>query len=389
MSFVALSSGQPAPVDGQCDPAFKPVREAFTEGFLATAPFSELGAAFAVHDGERLLVDLWGGYCDTARTRPWQQDTLVNVWSTTKGLMALVIAQLVDHGLCDYDARVALYWPEFALGGKQDVTVAQMLSHQAGLNGFVAPTSVADLGNWELVTARLASQAPAWQVGAHSSYHAITFGFLAGELARRITGKSPRALIERDLAAPLGLDMFLGLPVAETRRVSDLLPPGQATIDANSVNSLALPALMNPVILGEDANQPAWRAAQIPAANGHTTARALATLWGMVAGQKPSPALPGPSVLDALRTTRTAGDDLMLGPGAWGAGVMINRTGMFGPGPGAFGHCGWGGSLGFADPDSRVGIGYVMNRMGQGVLHDPRPMLLSALTIDCLGRAGS
>lgn len=372
-------------VSGTTDPAFARVREVFEAHFRPDAPVQEIGAAFSAYAGGRCVVDLWGGVRSTVTQEPWTADTLVNVWSTTKGVMAITMAQLVAGGKLDYGAPVARYWPEFAAAGKAAVTVEQVLSHQAGLNGFAEPTTLEDFGDWALVTGRLAAQAPAWTPGEKNSYHAMTYGFLAGEIARRVTGRMPRELIAEAVAGPLDADFQIGAAEADWSRVAPLVPPPPPVdTPAPAFDPLALAGVVNPQLKGDDANRPAWRRAQVPAGNGHATARALVAIYSGLGRTLLSPA--GVAAMTAIRTDR---DDLLLGPGAWAAGMMINRGGLFGPGPRAYGHCGWGGSYGYADPDLGVAVGYTPNRMNAGVLQDPRGMALAAAVAECVGRAGS
>ncbi|HRP09442.1 MAG TPA: serine hydrolase domain-containing protein [Terricaulis sp.] len=373
-------------VSGKTDPAFARVREVFEAHFQPDATLQEVGAAVAVCAGRRCVVDLWGGVRSTETKEAWTPDTLVNVWSTTKGIMAIAVAQLVAAGKLDYAAPVARYWPEFAAAGKDGVTVEQVMSHQAGLNGFAEPTTVEDFGDWETVTARLAVQAPLWPPGEKNSYHAMTYGFLAGEIARRASGLMPRELIAQTVAGPINADFQIGVAEADWTRTAPLIPPPRSPADAPTLefDPLAAACAVNPQLKGSDANRPEWRRAQIPAGNGHATARALATIYGELGGALLSPA--GVEAMTAVRTTR---DDLLLGPGAWAAGMMINRAGLFGPGPRAYGHCGWGGSYGYADPDLKIAVGYTPNRMNTSVLQDPRGMALAAAVAECAGRAGS
>lgn len=281
-----MSEHQPA-VDGHCDPRFTAVRTAFEENFR---DHGELGAAVTVTVGGETLVDLWGGWADAARTRPWERDTLVNVWSTTKGPMALCAHILADRGLLDLDAPVATYWPEFAAAGKENILVRHLLSHRAGLAGLREPHSLAQLYDWELTTERLAAMEPWWEPGTRSGYHAITYGFLVGEVVRRVSGLLPSAFLEREVTGPLGIDFTIGLPEKEAGRAAELLHPPVASASEQAaifsqLAPAAIAALTNPVAGAAEANTPEWRAAEIPAANGHGTARAIAALYGVFAGR--------------------------------------------------------------------------------------------------------
>jgi CubicO group peptidase (beta-lactamase class C family) len=371
------------------DPAFSRVKEVFLANFETSAPHREIGAAMAVYAGGRCVVDLWSGVADPATGRLWASDTLVNVFSTTKGLMAIVLAQLVDQGLLSYDDPVAKHWPEFAVAGKAEITVGQVLSHQSGLNGFAVPTTLEDCVDWDKITRRLAEQKPFWPPGTETSYHAMTIGFLAGEIARRVTGLMPRELVAYALAAPLALDLSIGAVEADWGRIATLTPPPPGELPP--MGPLALKAIGNPAVTPEEASSPLWRRAQIPAGNGHMTAHSLARLWGAVAncGELDGVRLLSRDAIAGLGTPLSTRPDLMMGPGTWGAGVMINRTGLFGPGAGAFGHCGFGGSCGYADPETTVAVGYIPNRLLGGLSHDPRAVALAAAVAECAGRAGS
>lgn len=274
-------------VQGHCDPRFAAVRTAFEANFRERG---ELGAAVAVTVGGETVVDLWGGWADAAHSRPWERDTLVNVWSTAKGPTALCAHILADRGLLDLDAPVAAYWPEFAAAGKDQILVRHLLSHRAGLSGLREPHSLQQLCDWELTTQRLAAMEPWWAPGTQPGYHAFTYGFLVGEVVRRVSGLLPGAFLEREVTGPLGIDFAIGLPQKEAGRVAELVqPPVAASSEQAAVFSqlapAALAALTNPTVGAAQANSPEWRAAEIPAANGHGTARAVAALYGVFAGR--------------------------------------------------------------------------------------------------------
>ncbi|MFD8391363.1 serine hydrolase domain-containing protein [Streptomyces sp. NPDC059680] len=373
-------------VHGHCDARFAAVREAFEDNFRERG---DLGAAVAVSVDGTTVVDLWGGWADAAGTRPWEHDTLVNVWSTTKGPVALCAHLLADRGLLDLDAPVAAYWPEFAAAGKEKVLVRHLLSHRAGLPGLREPHSVADLYDWELTTARLAATEPWWEPGTRSGYHALTYGHLVGELVRRISGLLPGAFLEREVTGPLGIDFTVGLPAKEAGRAAELVrPPAASRSEQAAVFSqlapAALAALTNPVVGAAEANTPEWRAAEIPAANGHGTARAVAALYGVFAGRgrHGGRRLLSPEAAERVREGQGSCRDLVLGIGferetEAGLGLWLSGPqGSYGPNPRAFGHDGFGGSCGLADPEAGVSLGYVMNRMGPRIADDPRKMAL-------------
>ncbi|MEU2715555.1 serine hydrolase domain-containing protein [Streptomyces sp. NPDC007205] len=375
-----------AQVHGHCDARFAAVREAFEENFRERG---ELGAAVAVTVEGATVVDLWGGWADAAGTRPWERDTLVNVWSTTKGPVALCAHLLADRGLLDLDAPVAAYWPEFAAAGKEKVLVRHLLSHRAGLCGLREPHSLAELYDWELTTARLAATEPWWEPGTRSGYHALTYGFLVGEVVRRVSGVRPGAFLEREVTGPLGIDFTVGLPAKEAGRAAELVhsPVAAGSEQVAAFSQLpphALAALTNPVVGAAQANTPEWRAAEIPAANGHGTARAVAALYGVFAGRGPHRGrrLLSRQAAERVREGQGSCRDLVLGAGfagetEIGLGLWLSGPqGSYGPNPRAFGHDGFGGSCGLADPEAGVSLGYVMNRMGPRIAHDPRKTAL-------------
>ncbi|MFC8362121.1 serine hydrolase domain-containing protein [Streptomyces griseorubiginosus] len=380
-----MSEHQPV-VHGHCDERFAAVRAAFEENFRDRA---ELGAAVSVSVGGETVVDLWGGWADAARTRPWERDTLVNVWSTTKGPTALCAHVLADRGLLDLDAPVAVYWPEFAAAGKEKVLVRHLLSHRAGLSGLREPHSLTELCDWELTTRRLAATAPWWEPGTVSGYHAFTYGFLVGEVVRRVSGLLPGAFLEREVTGPLGIDFTIGLPEKEAGRAAELVHPPvvssseQAAVFAQLAPA-AIAALTNPVAGAAEANTPEWRAAEIPAANGHGTARAVAALYGIFAGRGTwdGHRVLSPEAAERVREGQGSCRDLVLGAGLGndtelGLGLWLSGAeGSYGPNPRAFGHDGFGGSCGLADPEAGVSLGYVMNRMGPHIANDPRKTAL-------------
>ena len=363
-------------VHGSTAPGFEPVRHAFAANFGREEPNREAGAALCVYVRGRCVVDLWGGVA--APGRAWEADTLVNVWSVTKGVVAAAVAMLVDRGEADYDAPVARYWPEFAQAGKGGITLEQMMSHQAGLNGFDAPTSLEDFFDWDLVTGRLAAQAPAWTPGTLASYHAMTYGFLAGEVIRRVSGRTPGAFIRDEISGPLGADIFVGLPEVLEGRVAPVLPPPleQANADANADprSGVAGRATVNPRVDPAWPNRRDWRAAEVPAANGHASARGLGRFYGALAhgGEMDGTRLLSTAGVERMRRTRHSGPDQMLGPRHWGAGVASHVTANFGPDPETFGHTGWGGAFGCANAGREAGVGYVMSRMGTQITGNPR-----------------
>jgi CubicO group peptidase (beta-lactamase class C family) len=372
-------------VQGRWASRFGGVAEAFAANLRDRG---EVGAAFALVLGGETVVDIWGGWQDGARSRPWRRDTLVNVWSSTKGLNATCFAMLVDRGLIAYADPVARYWPEFAAAGKGDVTIAMLLSHQAGLSGFDTPAEMEDLYGGEAAAARLAAQAPLWPPGSGSGYHAITIGILSAALFRRITGRSLRNFIAEEIADRHGLDMAVGLPAKDADRAAEMLAPltmGSAGIGALTPPQIA--ALANPSLDPRLPNTAAWRAAELPSANGFTNAAALAGLYARLLPSWPDAGrLASTGTIAQATRWRIEGVDLVLGLHArWAAGFLLNSDALYGPNPDAFGHSGWGGSFAFADPAADVAMAYTMNQMSEGLRGDPRAMALIEAVYASLG----
>ena len=353
------------PVDGVCDPGFEAVADAFARNFSHE---QDVGASFSLFQGGRKVVDLWGGYADAARTRRWERDTLVNVWSTTKGIMALCVARLNDQGLLDNDRPVADYWPEFAAHGKGGVTVAQLFSHQAGLCGVRRQLTEAQLLDTDFMSGILAAEAPHWPVGSRSGYHALSIGPLGDGLFRRVTGKTVGQYFRDEIAAPLGVDFHLGLPESEDNRVAEILhddnPEFGGVENLNEFQRLAQVSL--PARSGL-ANLRSWRAQGMPSAAGQGNARGIAMIYSALATDRRinGVELVSEKALKAATSVQIENEDLvLLFPIAWGVGFALNKSlGAYGPNPSAFGHHGWGGSFGFADPEKQLGVAYAMNMM--------------------------
>jgi CubicO group peptidase (beta-lactamase class C family) len=376
-----MAPGPPV-IGGSVARGFESARDAFTNNFIAEGDCQEVGAAFAVLHHGRTVVDLWGGYADRARTRPWMRDTLVNVWSSTKVLVAVAMAQQMDLGKLRYEDAVVSVWPEFAQSGKATATIGQVMSHQVGLPGFAEPTSMQDLCDWSLCCDRLARQAPLWPPGAATSYHALTYGWLAGATIERAAKQAFVPLVHNDITGPLAADFHIGLPaVAEARRAETIGPKRIADASAMPLPDVARMALMNPVLDPEIPNLPSWQRAAIPAANGHSSAMGLARLYGMLVN---GGELDGVRILSTGAVARMTAPatvsqrrDLLLGfTDCWALGIALNVPGIYGPNPRAFGHSGWGGSFGCADPECGIAIGYVCNQMGPDLVGDPRTQRL-------------
>ncbi|MDB5658227.1 MAG: esterase [Cypionkella sp.] len=353
-------------IHGFTSAAFTPLRAAFADCFGLG---QHGGSVAVVHQGV-LVAELWCGFADAAGTRDWQQDTLVNVWSTTKGIASVAMAMLVDRGLVDYDQPMARYWPEFAAGGKGDITVGEALSHQGGVDGVPAPMDLAGLYAGEPYAQALAAMEPLWEPRSRSVYHAISLGTLIAEPLRRITGQSFGAFLADQIAVPLGADIVVGLAEADEARVAEIIE-GPDTFDSvTQVLESAHPdAWVNPSLRPTEPNTREWRAAEIPGANGHATAKALALIYGdLVSGASK---LLSPWALEQATKLRFDGVDAAHGgPVAYGAGFGLLQQDAR---PGSFGHSGWGGCFGFADPVAQIGMGYTTNHMlGFGDDVDPR-----------------
>ena len=367
-------------IGGTASPRFAAVRDAFAEGFARRA---ELGASVAVVVDGRLEVELWGGFTDRSRTKPWARDTLVNVYSTTKGFTSACVHRLVDEGKLDLDAPVTRYWPELRATA---VRVHMLLDHTAGLPAIRAPLPPEALFDWDVLTRALAAEEPWWEPGSKHGYHPFTFGWLVGELIRRVSGETPGAYFRRHVAGPLGLDAHIGLAESEDARCAELRPlprvPGVPTLFDRIMadpTSMTARAFTNPptMAMATTTSTREWRGAEIPSVNGHVTAAAIARFYGALASGGGT--VLSPAAIERARTERVRGLDATLGVTTrFGLGFMLPQEGAesYGPNLGSFGHAGAGGSLGFADPEARVGFGYAMNGVGAAILIDPRARAL-------------
>lgn len=374
-------------IHGACAPEFTAVRDAFAANFKDG---KEVGASFALAQEGEVVVDLWAGHADAARKRPWASDTLINTYSTTKGMAATVVGVLADEGLIDYSARVAEYWPEFAAAGKQDVTVAQLLSHQSGICGPRDRVEMAELYDWDGLCAVLAAQWPFWEPGTANGYHAVVFGHIAGEVARQVTGrkKSLGQLFAEKVADPLGAgkDYYIGLPEAEDHRVAEMIPVSGAEQlgsgmggSSKRMNDAMYCAMAHPPLTAHIANDRAWRAAEVPGANGQGNGRGIAKVYGALAngGALEGARIISPEGITEMTREECFRKDLVIGVRMrWSRGFILNKAELYGPNPDAFGHSGWGGSFGFADTRAKLGVGYAMNQMDTNIFGDPRGVRL-------------
>ncbi len=372
------------PIDGHCSDRFTALRAAFLGNFTERG---ERGGAVAIWHRDETVVDLWGGWADVARQAPWQRDTLVNVFSVSKALCAIACLRLVDAGWLDLDAHVARYWSEFEQAGKDRVTVRQLLSHQAGLPAIRKPLPDGAALDWATMTTALAEQAPWWEPGTAHGYHVNTFGFLAGELVRRIDGRSIGTLLREDVTGPLGADIHIGLPAGEHHRVSEFLWPGnppQPELDSDDALMRWNTYWNPPGFSGAHwVNHPRWREAEVPSTNGHGHARAIARVYAALAqgGEIDGVRVLSRAALAAATTEQVHGDDRVhQRPSRFGIGFQLTQVERpLGPNPGAFGHFGAGGSLGYCDPQSGIGFGYVTNDMGPRWQNPRNRALLDAL----------
>ena len=367
-------------IHGTCDPRFAAVRDAFAANFTdAPEGLNEQAARFSVLIEGQPVVDLWAGHADTARTHPFTETTLTPVFSTGKAVMALLIATAVEAGRLSYDQTVASVWPEFAAEGKQDVTVAQLMSHQSGLPGFSEAVDPAVWFDAPAVVEKLAAQAPMWAPGTASGYHPITVGYLANELFHRVTGRTMGQALREDFP---DLDLWIGLPEAEHPRVAQMRKPTAAP-SLGPIDPIKQAAFLDRGSAPGGRGSSEWRRMEIPSANLHGTALGLARIMGVVAndGRLGDRQVLSDDTLGQLTRERIHGPDKVLPFNiSWAAGLMRNDgLNVFGPGP-AWGHYGWGGSMAMADPSRRLSAAYVMTRQSPHLIGDPRALrLLEAL----------
>ena len=361
-----------AQVEGLCDNRFKEVRDAFG---AALESGDELGGSITIDIEGQVAVDMWGGWQDEGRSRPWAEDTIVNVWSTTKTVSSLAVLMLASRGQVDLHAPVASYWPEFGAAGKGAVEIRHLLSHTSGVSGLEQPAALEDLYDWDSSVARFAAQAPWWPPGSASGYHALNFGHLLGEVVRRVTGLSLKRFVAEEIAGPLGADFQIGASAADAHRIAPVVPPPPLDIDLSGLD-LASPAVKTftgPVIDAAAANTAAWRAADIGGANGHGNARSVARILSTVTLGGGN--LLSSDVMASIFDEQSSGIDLVLGiPLRFGIGfglpepqtlpyVPTGRVCFWG---------GWGGSVIIMDLDRRMTFSYMMNKMAAGIIGSPR-----------------
>jgi len=361
-------------IHGYCDEKFSSVRDEFEKNFTERG---DVGASFALTVEGEYVIDIWGGHAEGTRTRPWQEDTIVNVYSTTKTMTFLVSLMLADRGQLDFDAPVASYWPEFAQNGKGNIPVKQLLSHTAGLPGFSRPLTPAELFDWDTTTADLAAQAPWWEPGTASGYHAITQGQLIGEVVRRITGKTFGQYFKENVADVVGADFHIGVDPKDFDRIASLVPAAESSpmmemdpesITARVFGSMALPEGIT--------DTPEWRQAELPAANGHGNARSVVRAQtAMANGGKAFGAelLSAASAKRALEEQINGPDKVLMLPMRFGLGYGLQGDMVqMGPNPNTLWWGGAGGSTIVIDTDAHLCFSYVMNQMKNAIVGDER-----------------
>ncbi len=353
-------------------PGFQRVADAFAANF---AEAGEVGAACCAYRHGQPVVELWGGVADVRLNRPWERDTPVLVFSLTKGITAVCIHMLVERGILDLDAPVASVWPEFGAAGKEAIPLRWVLSHRAGVAGIDAQVTLHDVVGWDGVVAAVAAQAPNWEPGTAFGYHARTYGWILGEVVRRATGMSLGAFLAKEVAAPLGLDMWIGLPDSVEPRLAPIIPPDPPA-DPH-LRDLWVDMAMSDTLFGKVMSGPShlfayderWNTrplhqAEMPSSNGVATAASVARLFAATIGEVDGVRLLGPNTVKAACVTQSEGTDFVLGlPSRYGLGFALPPWLPAPCPPTAFGHVGAGGSMTFADPESGLAFGYVMNRM--------------------------
>ncbi|WP_055626310.1 serine hydrolase domain-containing protein [Streptomyces hirsutus] len=366
-------------IDGEVAAGFEPVREAFAVNF---ARHGEIGAAVGVYWRGRPVVDLWGGVADSGTGRPWTRNTLQLVYSATKGATATAVHLLAQRGVLNLDAPVAEYWPEFAAEGKAQIPVRWLLSHQAGLVALDRPVPLAEALAWQPMVNALAAQRPMWTPGTAHGYHGRTFGWLVGEVIRRVSGRTPGRFFADEIAAPLGLDFFIGLPAREQGRVSRMVYQ-QPEVDFTAAPRESIPEELRELVAswsdpdslnnrafsvtdpaGIDFNSPQVQAAEMPASNGIGTARGLARMYAALIGEVDGVRLFTQDTLTSATKKQAEGKDrVLLVPSRFSSGYMLPTETTPMTGPDSFGHTGRGGSLAFADPERGIAFCYVTNHI--------------------------
>ncbi len=369
-------SEEAPPIQGVCPPKFQAVRDQF-EAHLASG--GDLGAGFAIAVDGELVIDLTGGWADRRHDAPFGPRSLVSIFSVTKAATALMMARLVGAGRLDYGAAVASIWPAFGAAGKENITVEQALSHQAGLSGFIEPMEPVEWFDHDAICAKLAAMAPLWEPGTASGYHPLTFGVIADEIHRRVDGRSVGTALREDIAGPLGLDLWIGLPETEHHRVAAIQRPSELPVFGDMTPALKAAFLTRWATIGGK-RLDGWLVHEFPSAGGQATAAGLARMMAAMACD----GLVGETRVLASGTAAKAGAERISGRDlvlpfdvSWGAGFLRNPPNFFyGPDARTVAHSGWGGSCAFADPARGISGAYVMNKQSNALIGDIRPRRL-------------
>lgn len=377
-------------VQGHCDARFAKVADALAH---AISDGEEVGAAIAVDVDGETVVDVWGGHTDAARTRPWAEDTIVNVWSSTKNVTALAGVMLIDRGLIEPATKVAEVWPEFAANGKRDIEFRHFLTHSSGLSGWEQPVVIEDVYDWEKSTAMLAAQAPWWEPGTASGYQALNHGHLIGEVLRRVTGKTLKQFVAEEIAGPLDADFQIGAQPGDHARIADVILPDdpmEGLPPLDQWTEQMMKTFTGPAPDPAVANTSEWRAADIGAANGHTNARALVRILSAISlgGTVDGVQLLRPETIERIFEVQCDGPDLVLArhPLRWGLGFGLPKpeTIPYVPDEKICFWGGWGGSWETMNPDRRATFAYTMNKMGPGIEGSERTARYLTLFYDAL-----
>ena len=348
----------------------------------------EVGASFAVYQNGEVLVNLYGGYRDRDKKNKWDQNTIVNIHSTSKGIVAMIVAKLIDENKLDLEKNVADYWPEFANGGKESIKVKTLLSHQAGMYGWRQPIDENDFYKWDYVVDLLANQEPYHKADEKICYHPKTIGFLVGELIKRVTNKSVGKNLEELLNSPLETKCFIGTPSAYHDNIAELISSEslrKAFSDPTNVDEYLITAFLNPANRTKTANTAEWRLAEIPAMNCHSNSRSLAKIYDFFLSHLSNKFISS-NTFETLTTVAVSGDDhVMKSPMQWShAGYSVGGGKLFGKSSKAFGHTGWGGSMAFGDPENGISCAYTMNLLTGSMLGDQRALKLVETIYDAL-----
>jgi len=366
-------------ISGEVAPGFENVIKAYEANFYRGDIYEELGSSLCVyHKGQR-VVDVWAGYQDQEKTKLWEPDTTICVYSTTKALSALCVALLVDRGMLKYSDLVTKYWPEYGVHGKESTTIAHFLSHQSGNPALREPTEADDFMNWDLICGRLAAQEPYWVPGENTAYHGSTYGFLVGEIVKRVAGKTIGQFLQDEIAGPMQAEAYIGLPEDKDSAAATLYKPKlvHEAPDMAELPQFLIDAMTNPMLDPESPNRREWRASELPALCGYASAQGLASIFVALAegGSHNGIDLLSSDSIDKMTEIVSDRVDGLLGqPVNWAHGVVVNNLALYGPNTKAFGHSGWGGSFVCADRENHVAIGFVCNQMGPDPIGDARTL---------------